>query len=123
MFLMSAFERALGGFLTNRDTMRESTLTDNKEVPRMRKCLLVLAMALAANLTMIPGCGGSGNSAVGFSLAVLPLPITLTGGTSHSISIGTIATGGFNAPIAISFSGLPTGVSISPATLTITGRT
>jgi hypothetical protein len=85
-------------------------------VPGMRKLLLSLLMVFAAGLT---GCGGSGTGA-GFAVVVVP-SIMLTGGTTQSIGVGSTATGGFNAPVTFTFSGLPAGVTVSPATLTVTG--
>jgi hypothetical protein len=86
----------------------------------MRKFLLSLLMVLAAGGMCLTGCGGSGTGA-GFAVLVAPSPIMLTGGTTQSISVGSTATGSFNAPVTFTFSGLPAGVTVSPATLMVTG--
>ena len=89
-------------------------------VPGMRKLLLSLLIVLAAGFMGLTGCGGSGIGA-GFAVVVAPSPIMLTGGTTQSISVGSASTGGFNAPVTFTFSGLPAGVTVSPATLIVTG--
>ncbi len=44
---------------------------------------------------------------------------SITAGTSHTLMIGVTGYNKFSAPVAISLSGLPSGVSVSPASFTI----
>ncbi len=54
-----------------------------------------------------------------FSLQVTPSALTLAPGASAQVAVNSTAINGFFAPITITVSGLPTGVTASPSTLTI----
>ena len=72
------------------------------------------AVALTVNAAAAPPPAGD------FSLSVTPSAVTLTGGAAgQSISVLATGTNGFNAPVAVSLTGLPTGVTASPAALTL----
>ena len=84
------------------------------------------------SLLIVAGCGGAGSNAASgnstgqtgsspdFSLAAAPSSVTVTpGATGSSIGFAAIATGGFSNPITIALSGLPTGVTASPATFSL----
>ncbi len=79
-------------------------------------------------LLSIPGCGGgSGNTGSSktpvpqpdFSISV-PASITITPNSAQSISISVSGTNGFSNAVSLTLSGLPSGVSASPAAFTLT---
>lgn len=59
-----------------------------------------------------------------FSLTVSPSSATLTaGGAGQSVSVNAAPTNGFSSTVAIAISGLPSGVTASPASLSLTSGT
>ena len=94
-----------------------------------------LSLTLLISLMAITGCGAysapsktpsnpPGTTTADFTLAATPGTATLTGGgAGQSISVTATAVSGFSAPIAVSVSGLPAGVTASPTTLTLTPGT
>lgn len=70
---------------------------------------------------VIAGCGGSQPSATpDFSLAVAPATVTLTNnGGAQQITVAALSQSGFEGPVQLSLSGLPAGVTASPATLVV----
>lgn len=85
---------------------------------------LLSALALAF---LLVSCGGGGGGGTGtsqtlspsFSLSVSPTGITIEQGGQASISLSVAGTNGFSSPVSVDFSGLPAGVTASPATLSI----
>ena len=76
-------------------------------------------------LTLI-SCGGSSKPAAegDFTLSSMPAAITLVpGGTGQQVSVNAIPANGFMGTVTVTISGLPTGVSAQPATLTLTPGT
>lgn len=73
------------------------------------------------------GTGGTGHptpASPDFALAATPSTVTLTGGGSgQQISVSATTVGGFSSPVAVTLSGLPTGVTAAPASLTLTPGT
>lgn len=75
--------------------------------------------------TILAGCGGgSGSTGAGtsptppaadFTLSFSPSPATIQAGSSIDLQINASWNGATSAPIAVSFTGLPQGVSASPA--------
>jgi hypothetical protein len=62
--------------------------------------------------------------AADFSLTSAPGTITLVaGGAGQPISVNAVPANGFTGMVTVAFSGLPAGVTISPATLTLTPGT
>jgi hypothetical protein len=62
--------------------------------------------------------------ATDFSLTATPATVALTaGGAGKQISVKAVPANGFTGKVALSISGLPTGVTASPATLTLTPGT
>ena len=84
---------------------------------------------LAVTLIPLSGCGGSsssGSSAVknvppaDFSLAVSPSSVSVTGGAAgQPVSVTATPANGFAAQVAITLSGLPSGVTANPTTLNL----
>jgi hypothetical protein len=71
-------------------------------------------------------CGSSSDTAkvskpaADFSLTATPATVTLTaGGAGQQISVEATAINGFTGAVAVAINGLPTGVTASPATLTL----
>lgn len=90
---------------------------------RLSAVLGALLLALSFS-----GCnaGSSGNSTPppptpDFTLGVSPASLSVTqGATGGSISLSATAVNGFSGSVAVAFTGLPSGVTASPATVTLT---
>ncbi len=84
----------------------------------MRTPRLALLSALAFTL----GCGTSSGPAIlpNFTVAAAPSTVALqSGGTARALTVTTGGVNGFTGAVNISLSGLPTGVSASPSTLSL----
>ena len=97
-------------------------------LPMIRLLRPVWWVLLISPLLSIPGCGtGSGNTASSktlipqpdFSISI-PASLTVTPNSAQSISISVGGTNGFSNPVNLTLSGLPSGVSASPAAFTLT---
>lgn len=88
----------------------------------MRKAwLLILSLAVVAGTA---GCGGtsapSQTSSPDFSLSVSPSAASLSAGaTGQAVSVTASPSNGFAAPVAVTLSGVPDGITANPATLTL----
>jgi hypothetical protein len=83
------------------------------------KRYLLLVLALAAGLSII-GCGGGSSSPppvpADFTMAVTPSSVTVTqGGASSPAVIAVSPLHSFSGNVSVSISGLPSGVTTSPA--------
>jgi PQQ-like domain len=58
-----------------------------------------------------------------FSLAASPATLSLTQGASGQVTLNSTALNGFSGPIAVAVNGLPTGVTASPTTISVTPGT
>lgn len=94
--------------------------------PGLRKRLLVLASLIATSVATIPAITGCGSSMPAepttpdFSLSVSPATVSVTNGaTGQRVSVTASALNGFAGKVTVATSGLPTGVSAKPATLTL----
>ncbi len=85
--------------------------------------ILIAATGVAAIL----GCGGGGSSArttpppaASFTLSASPTSVSLTAGAgSQTVAFTANAANGFTGSVAVAFTGLPSGVTASPSTLTL----
>lgn len=69
-------------------------------------------------LPLLVGCGASGTS--NFTVSALPNSVTLVnGGASRMLVVSVDGFGSFNQPVTVSLIGLPTGVTATPASLTV----
>src|ERR1700749_2444923 len=66
------------------------------------------------------GDGGGTGSAADFTLNVAPLKVAITAGSAQGVSVGVTGTNGFSGTVNVAWSGLPEGVTASPATLSLT---
>jgi len=73
------------------------------------------------------GCGGGAGSppspppAPSFTLSLSPSSVTLMqGGTEQSVQVSVTGQNGFTGSVSVTVSGLPTGVTVSPASLSVT---
>ncbi len=78
-------------------------------------CLLTLVLSLA-------GCNG-GALPGSFTLSVSPATVSVQAGSTAQLSVLAAATGSFNSAVVVAITGLPTGVTANPATLTLTPGT
>jgi hypothetical protein len=62
-------------------------------------------------------------STADFTLAATPGTLALTQGTSGEVTLSGTAIGGFSGTIAVAVNGLPTGVTASPTTISVTPNT
>lgn len=70
-------------------------------------------------LPLLVGCGAS--TPPNFSLSAVPDSVSLVdGGTSRMLVVSVGAIGSFKQPVNVSLSGLPTGVTATPASQTVT---
>ena len=78
-------------------------------------CLMLGCLALTAG-----GCGSSAVVTEDFTLAVAPANVALTaGGATQQITVTSTAVNGYSAQIAVTLSGLPSGVTANPASVMI----
>ena len=69
--------------------------------------MLVLALA---------GCGGA---PADFTMSASPAKLSMTAGATGQVSVTTLAVNGFGGSVSVAVSGLPTGVTASPASLSV----
>jgi hypothetical protein len=90
---------------------------------RRRLLLVSLVVTLFATIPVITGCGSSmpaDMTTPDFSLGVSPATATVTGGaTGQPVSVTASAIHGFAGQVAVAPSGLSTGVTAKPVTLTL----
>ncbi len=100
--------------------------------PSFRLRALLLSLAIFLLLAELSGCGGGGgNGGAGggggqtgdFSLTVTPSQVSLTGGNSASISVQVNPINGFISSVAVQATGLPAGITVSPATFSLQPNT
>src|SRR5271157_998606 len=91
-----------------------------RDTQTFRSCVNVILIAVSVNLV---GCGGGGQSGGGgqqsppdFSLSLSSNSLSLTAGTSASVTVSVNGTNGFASAVTLQISGLPTGVTYSPST-------
>lgn len=92
----------------------------------MRPFSKVLSICLSLFCLAAISCGGGSKPAseADFSLAPTPASITLVpGGAGQQISVNATSANGFTGMVAVAITGLPTGVTAQPATLTLTPST
>jgi hypothetical protein len=77
-------------------------------------------------LLQLAGCGGGGNGGSpappptpDFQLVVSPTSQSVNAGNSASVSLSATAINGFSSQISVQVTGIPTGVSISPTSITL----
>src|SRR6266480_3859518 len=91
---------------------------------RSRKAFSAL---LFSSVTLLEACGGGGGSAPppapDFSLAVSPTSVSMLQAGSATSSLSATAQNGFSSQITVQVTGLPAGVSVSPASITLTPGT
>ena len=81
----------------------------------------ILALSLAA-LCFALGCGTSSGPAVlpNFTIAAAPSAVALqSGGSAQALTVTVASVNGSTSPVAISLTGLPSGVTVSPSTLSL----
>lgn len=93
-----------------------------------RVSLFGLAPALPIVL-ILAACGGGGSQNPppppnpDFSLSVSPTTDSVSAGSSVSVSLSAIPTNGFDSQVTVQISGVPGGVSVTPANVTLTPGT
>ena len=88
-------------------------------------CVLFAEFSLLMISLLIAGCGSTSGSGTkpqpDFSLTPSPATLTITaGGAAQTVSVSAAALNGFSATIQVAVSGLPSGVTATPSTLTLT---
>ena len=81
---------------------------------------------LSMILVSLAGCGGTGQSSGGeqqsspdFSLSLSSTSLSLTGGSSAQVNASVNGANGFTSVVTLQISGLPTGITYSPAALQV----
>ncbi|MGH9563484.1 MAG: hypothetical protein ACRD3S_18680, partial [Terracidiphilus sp.] len=82
----------------------------------------LIALLLAGFLWVCIGCGGAPTTkpAPSFSLSVNAASVTLAAGSAQNVTVSATDVGGFAQPIQVTVSGLPSGVTATPSSFTIT---
>src|ERR1039458_2175187 len=102
----------------------------SKNVPSGLRCFFTPFVSFHALILvaafMLWGCGGGGNAGNGgggtpssFTVSLSSASVTLTQGGSQTIQVSVTAQNGFTGSVSVSVSGLPTGVTATPASLTV----
>ncbi len=100
----------------------------------MRQQPLFFALLCPVAFVIAMGCGSASKApsttsnpppaAADFSLSITPSTLTLTGGAAaQTVNVSAAAANSFSAPVSVSLTGLPAGVTQYPATLTLTPGT
>ena len=85
-----------------------------------RWLLALGCLLLGCLVVMAGGCGSSAVVTEDFTLAVAPANVALTaGGATQQITVTSTAVNGYSAQIAVTLSGLPSGVTANPASVMI----
>ncbi len=86
----------------------------------MRPSPRLLCALCFASLLILTGCsGGSGD----FALTAMPARLSIQAGSSVTLSVVATAAGGFRGPVNVALSGLPVGITASPASFALTPGT
>ncbi len=84
-------------------------------------------LLLCFSMPLLNGCSSSGSAAVpapaDFSLTVSPATLSVAQGATGQLSVTAAAQNGLTGTVAVSVSGLPAGVTVSPSTLSLTPGT
>jgi hypothetical protein len=117
-------------------TAMPATLTLQPGTPQTVTLTAAASSAAGSATVMLTGTSGSlSHSATvaltvtaappaDFSLSLNPATLTLTtGALGQQVAINATPTNGFSGPVSVSLSGLPTGVSATPSTLSLTPGT
>jgi hypothetical protein len=90
----------------------------------------IFASVFLAVLFTAMSCGGGGNNSSGqtsstpdFSLSVNPPSGSLSQGGSVVVTLSAASTGGFSSQIDVTVSGVPGGITVSPASITLSPGT
>src|SRR5579862_1718790 len=85
-----------------------------------------MAVGVLAALAVLNACGGGGNSGGGqpppspdFELGLNPPSVSITAGNTAHANVSVTPLNGFSGQVSISFSNLPSGVTVSPPTFTV----
>jgi PQQ-like domain len=98
---------------------------------RCKAFLLPVAMIVSAALLACGGSGSANNSAnessgapsPDFSFSVSPATVSLTAGTASAIQASAAALNGFSGTVTVAVSGLPAGITATPASVALTPGT
>lgn len=79
------------------------------------------ALSVLPIASLICGCGGSMQKgpAPGFSISLNSTSLSVAPGTTQTVSISATAVSGFSQSIAVTVSGTPAGVTVSPSSFTL----
>jgi len=107
--------------------LSQSRVRVTRRLVRRRGSGTTAVLILLAPLIVLGGCGGGGSSpnappptTPDFSLSVAPANPSVTAGSSVPVSLSATATDGFSSQVNVQVSGVPSGVSVLPATIVLT---
>jgi hypothetical protein len=89
---------------------------------RRDRLFRIVPLLFALTVLLVSGCGSNATPAAkpNFVLTASPASLTLTaGGSTQSVTLTARSVNGFSGSMRVTVSGLPTGVTASPATLTL----
>ncbi len=97
--------------------------------PRINRAIMRFT-ALGIFSALVAGCGGGGGGTTStpppaqpagdFSISVIPTSLSIEGGASQTVTISVTEVNTYTASVNVSVSGLPAGVTASPATFSLT---
>ena len=91
--------------------------SSNSRILSLSRCLFAL---IGLAFTII-GCSSTSSVIADFSLSAAPATIAMTAGAkSQQVTVTATAINGFISPVVITISGLPTGVTAAPTSVTLT---
>src|SRR5579859_680466 len=103
------------------DDRRRNCIPSSNRSARAKRIILFLASCSVA--ATLAGCGGGG-SKTDFTLEVAPATVTVVpGGAAQILTVGATPVNGFKGSVAVTVGSLPTGVTASPTTLSLTPGT
>lgn len=103
--------------------IKSSALQWSRLLLRAFSCALLLAF-VSCGTTATPGKNTNPDPPQGdFSLTLSPSSLSLAPSAQQNVAVSVTPSNGFNASVAVSVSGLPSGITASPSTLNLTPGT
>ncbi len=113
----------LYAYASNWDTYTYKFREIQHTMPSIRALsIFAFTCLLSLGLLGLTGCSGSGTSTTvhaDFALTAAPTTLSIPVGGTGQISVSAAVVNGFSQPVAVSLAGLPSGVTVSPTTLTL----
>jgi hypothetical protein len=92
------------------------------------RATVLVCLALAVSVSAVCGCGGGGSVSSGgggqqpspdFTLSLSSSNLVIAGGPTASVTVSVTGSNGFDSVVALQITGVPAGVTYSPASLQV----